>query len=392
MSTEIKIESVQALTNDLKIEKFISLINYYDISLLYHDLKNYIEDKFHGNATCFAPNERLIFLNDDIDFLLDKNSVPFNLYNLQLILRELDISNTFCRVITNLPNYQIYSTRVQEKLVNDVPLPIVDECLYFNILYDNPIKPIDLNQSHMLHPFVVLSRLQRFHRTYFMSQLFNYQLQNKGIVTYHNIPSTADYDGTTELVVGSKETPCYFLSTVPPMRHNGEIPIKNFKNRHTVSEFQKCVANYSNIDQSNAVQEKLSAMGMTTDIIQQGLIYVALETLCNHPTPFVSRISFKGIVFKRPFIVFGCVGTLKFLRSHGFKTFGDFWSEEYDQVDCIETRTSMILSILNEWANKSLSELQTALTDMSDILEYNFLHYTTAFADNQKSKLLQGLQ
>ena len=175
------------------------------------------------------------------------------------------------------------------------------------------------------------------------------------------------------------------------MRHYGEILIRNPKNRQIVSEFQKSVTGYSNIDQSTAVQEKVSAMGMTTDIIQQGLIYVALETLCNHPTPFVSRISFKGIVFKRPFIVYGCVGTLKFLRWQGFKTFGDFWSEEYDQVDCIETRTNMILSILNEWANKSSTELQTALSDMSDILEYNFLHYTTVFANNQKNKLIQGL-
>jgi len=391
MSKEINIQNVQALTSDLKIEKFISLITYYDISLLYHDLKNYIENKFQGGATCFAPNERLVFLNDDIDFLLDKNSVPFNLYNLQLILRELDISNVFCRVITNLPNYQVYSSRVQEKLVNDVPLPIIDSCLYFNILYDNPIRLADLNLSALTHPFVVLSRLQRFHRTYFMSQLFNYKLENKGIVTYHNIPSTADHDDT-ELVVGAKETPCYFLSTVPPMRHNGEIPIKNATNRQIVSQFQKNVVNYSNIDQSTAVQKKLSAMGMNTDIIQKGLIYVALETLCNHPMPFISRISFKGIVFKRPFVIFGCAGTLKFLKSQGFKTFSDFWSEEYDQVDCIETRTNMILTILDEWAQKPLPELQSALTSMSDILEYNFLHYTTVFANNQKNKLIQGLK
>ena len=106
----------------------------------------------------------------------------------------------------------------------------------------------------------------------------------------------------------------------------------------------------------------------------------------------MSRISFKGIVFKRPFIVYGCVGTLKFIRSQGFKTFGDFWSEEYDQVDCIETRTDMILSILSEWANKPPDELQTALLDMSSILEHNFLHYTTNFANNQKNKLIQGLQ
>ena len=389
---EIKIDHVQELVGNLKIERFFSLINYYDISYLYHELKSYIDSKFHGNPTCFAVNERLIFLNDDIDFLLDKNSVPFNLYNLQLILRELDISNVFCRVITNLPNYQIYADRVQEKLVNDVSLPIVDGCLYFNILYDNPVEMCSINHKQITHPFVVLSRLQRFHRTYFMSQLFNHELQNKGIVTYHNIPHTADHDDDTPSGIVSQETPCYFLSTTPLMKHNGEILIKNSKNRYVVNKFQKNVFKYSNVDQLTSVQKKLSAMSMTTDIVQQGLIYVALETICNHPTPFVSRISFKGIVFKRPFIVYGCVGTLKFIRSQGFKTFGDFWSEEYDQVDCIETRTDMILSILSEWANKPPDELQTALLDMSSILEHNFLHYTTNFANNQKNKLIQGLQ
>lgn len=388
---EVSKEHVQHLTSDLKIEKIFSLINYYEISYLYHELKSYIDNRFQGNPTCFDANERLVFINDDLDFLLDKDSVPFNLYNLQLILRELDISNAFCRVVTNLPNYKIYSSRVQKKLVNDIALPVIDQCLYFNILYDNPVSPVDIDCKQITHPFVVLSRLQRFHRTYFMSQLFNAKLQNQGIVTYHNIPHTADHDDNTQYFVVPKETPCYFLSTTPLMKHNGEIVITSPENRSVVSRFQKHVPNYSNIDQSAAVQQKLSAMGMTTDIIQQGLIYVALETLCNHPMPFVSRISFKGIVFKRPFIIFGCVNTLKFLRSQGFKTFNDFWSEEYDEVDCIETRTSMILSILNEWAQKPLSELQAALLAMTDIIEHNFLHYTTDFANNQKNKLIQGL-
>jgi hypothetical protein len=62
----------------------------------------------------------------------------------------------------------------------------------------------------------------------------------------------------------------------------------------------------------------------------------------------------------------------------GFRTFSDFWSEEYDGYEGRD-RYVRILNLIDEIAKKPASELERMYWDMQDILDcnYNLLHDQT---------------
>ena len=66
----------------------------------------------------------------------------------------------------------------------------------------------------------------------------------------------------------------------------------------------------------------------------------------------------------QPFIVLGPQGYLRQLRSHGFKTFSEFWDESYDDIDDPEIRYNKVLEIILK-----IKEM--------DILEVNDLYSKT---------------
>ena len=84
------------------------------------------------------------------------------------------------------------------------------------------------------------------------------------------------------------------------------------------------------------------------------------------PTEKIAR----PLALKNPFMVYGAKHFLGNLRRLGFKTFGDYWSEEYDQCEGAE-RINKIKSQIDMLAGKSIDQLQTMLKDMDDILEHN---------------------
>ena len=116
-------------------------------------------------------------------------------------------------------------------------------------------------------------------------------------------------------------------------------------------------------------------------------MYVGLETVAIYPAPFLSLISFKGIATKRPFIILGAPGTIKYLQDLGFRTFNQWWDESYDSELNFETRTSMIISLVEQISHYPPHRLQEICAEMSDILEYNYQHLTSTFIAQEQEKI-----
>ena len=63
---------------------------------LYYELETFLKNYFGDSPIKFNDNERIVFNQPDLDFYISNEFPGFSLYNLQLILRELDIPNYFC--------------------------------------------------------------------------------------------------------------------------------------------------------------------------------------------------------------------------------------------------------------------------------------------------------
>lgn len=78
----------------------------------------------------------------------------------------------------------------------------------------------------------------------------------------------------------------------------------------------------------------------------------------------------RAIMCCRPFIVMGSKNFLIYLRQMGFKTFHEFWNEDYDGYEGKE-KYLQILKLIDSIAKKTSQELLEMYNGMQDILQHN---------------------
>lgn len=101
------------------------------------------------------------------------------------------------------------------------------------------------------------------------------------------------------------------------------------------------------------------------------LIHVVTETVYKGRKNHLTEKAFKPIVMQQPFIIQSCKGSLEYLRRYGFKTFGEFWDESYDQADD-SVRTYKIGKLLQDINSMSQKEKTTLQTAVNSTVEHNY--------------------
>jgi hypothetical protein len=123
-------------------------------------------------------------------------------------------------------------------------------------------------------------------------------------------------------------------------------------------------------DQLDLINNNPAQMVVFNDY-ETSFVSLITETLSESDIVFLSEKIYKPIAVGHPFIVLGSPKILHTLRQLGFKTFGDFWDESYDNEENLSARMDMIISILNDLKKKSVNELVTMRNAMVDILKHN---------------------
>jgi len=105
------------------------------------------------------------------------------------------------------------------------------------------------------------------------------------------------------------------------------------------------------------------------------LLYLVNETIAKGRKLHLTEKSFKPICLKMPFIIMGTCGSLRHLRSYGFKTFSDLWDESYDEeVDDI-LRIEKVASLLHNLDKLTVEKKQELFNTAQEICEYNYNHF-----------------
>ena len=357
------------------LAKHFNICGEYDLLFYSNQMANLYRDLKENKKEEYLPTDRIVFTLFDIDYHLDENSPGFTLYNLQLILKDLDIPNYFCLILTNRPDYNNYTKIVQRQLTtDDSHIRSITTLLDFSWVVN--VDERNFNTNSISNTFCVLSRQARPHRTYFMSQLFDKNLQDCGLVGYNNIPYiTTPVDIDSKLVDQVEH-----LSLLPLPKNGNAILIYNTDHQRTLQKFAAEHKSYKNFNESIDLNDKNNSANFhRSSPLTSALIYVGLETVVQPSKIFVSRISFRGIVDQRPFILLAQPGVLQFLKSLGFKTFDKFWDESYDSIDDFEDRVDAIINILQIWSTYSTEELRCKAQEMQSILEYNYNYYRNEF-------------
>jgi hypothetical protein len=90
---------------------------------------------------------------------------------------------------------------------------------------------------------------------------------------------------------------------------------------------------------------------------------------------FVTEKTWRCILARRPFIIMGSRNFLSNLKKLGFKTFDQFWREDYDEYG-MQHRVKAIEEVLDIIATWPTEILHAKLMDMQDVLDHNYNTFT----------------
>ena len=77
------------------------------------------------------------------------------------------------------------------------------------------------------------------------------------------------------------------------------------------------------------------------------------------------------MLLKKPMIVMASKNYLAYLRQLGFRTFADFWDEDYDGYEGAD-RYVRILDLIDSLAQRSIMDLEKMYWDMQYTLDHNY--------------------
>lgn len=112
-------------------------------------------------------------------------------------------------------------------------------------------------------------------------------------------------------------------------------------------------------------------VAQTQRIYQHFFVDIAAETFTSGQCFFVTEKTVRPMLLKKPFIIMGSKDHLAYLKQLGFRTFADFWNEDYDGYSG-QQRYERILALIDQLASKSLDELEQMYWDMQYTLDHNY--------------------
>ena len=108
-----------------------------------------------------------------------------------------------------------------------------------------------------------------------------------------------------------------------------------------------------------------------TKLFLDSAIHIVSETSFESNEMFISEKIFKPILNFQPFILIGPYRYLKELHKLGFKTFGEFWDESYDEIKDPKNRYLKLIEVILDLNKKSIEEINLLYKNVKHICIYN---------------------
>ena len=121
-------------------------------------------------------------------------------------------------------------------------------------------------------------------------------------------------------------------------------------------------------------------------------IEIVLETLFDDSRLHLTEKILRPIAVGQPFILTSTSGSLEYLHSYGFKTFGHIWDERYDQCIDPEERLYRIADLMKQITTWLPHQRETKMAQARAIADYNRQHFFSGkFFDQVVGELTTNL-
>jgi hypothetical protein len=109
----------------------------------------------------------------------------------------------------------------------------------------------------------------------------------------------------------------------------------------------------------------------TPACFQHSLVYVITETVGDYPYVRITEKTWKALVSSVPFMMIGPRYTLKKMQDLGFKTFGHWWDEGYDDLPWAAQRIQNVAQELQRLSQLSLTALENMRLEIQPVVTHN---------------------
>ena len=197
-----------------------------------------------------------------------------------------------------------------------------------------------------------LTSNRRIYRSLLVNELYKNNLLDSGYVSYsHHCPDDGAFDDNLRKGVPEYEfDPAYINEAIANIKQIPELRI-DFAGQ-------------------NIPNQSMLLSPMTE--LMKSFVFLVTETCFFKTKTHLTEKIFKPIVLRMPFVLAGCAHNLEYLRSYGFRTFGDYWDESYDTIEDPVLRIEAIAQVIKTVNKLSTQQQMTMLLDMQPVLEHNY--------------------
>lgn len=205
--------------------------------------------------------------------------------------------------------------------------------------------------------FLCYNRLARFHRIILVAELIKEGLFEKGIISFRkietkNLIEKFTYHERLDLIDSVDK-----LEKLTPLELEYDLmkenPVYKLTNEHHEHTF----------------------LSLVTETITQLEVKGKFESSPINTPIFFSEKTWKPISIGQPFIILASKGHLDFLKKLGYKTFSNWWSEEYDNIDDVHIKIKLIIEELQRLSKLSVGSLKDMRLEMNEVLKHNQMIY-----------------
>lgn len=182
---------------------------------------------------------------------------------------------------------------------------------------------------------------------------------------------------------------------------NVNITVESMFNPYYLSDLQ-----ISSADVNNLVGKLPLILDGETDVVrmcqdfddanrpfyQNSLVSIITETNFNANEVTLTEKSFKPSKEKHPFIIVGAPGALQAFRDMGFKTFSEFWDENYDNLTDPRQRMTAILNVMQYIGSWNHDQIRDFRRRVKPVLDHNYETLKTRYAQVVATKVKQVIQ
>jgi len=209
---------------------------------------------------------------------------------------------------------------------------------------------------------------KRDHRVLFLYNVFKKNLENNHI----SAPRVCSYEQVDIGTIAQKY--CNTYSDISQVLEQADLP-RLFAGEETQQMTSCWLTNFREAEDS--------------------LVYVPTETLYFGRRTHITEKTFKAIALEMPFVLVAPAHSLEYMRSYGFKTFGDVFDESYDEETDDIRRLERVTDLLKDLDNLSHRERLEIHRACLPAVEHNYRHFYNGGLTHtlwlELTKMLDGL-